>query len=226
MQAKSGKETENTNTPRHLDYALFDNSTDLMKYAREIIAGRQLGHLGVYFEQSLASMKPNSPPPFPTLLYFLAVIDFLGALYGGDASNDAKTTRQFVSYAVDFMGYSNEQATILRRLFRHKLAHLGAPAPVLLFEDRRITWEIVELDTSKHLLLEPVVPRVSYIAFKRYRLEYDYKFTVSVKALYYEIQMSVDKYLNALSSSVPLQKRFQTAITQFFELVDWSCFKS
>jgi len=193
-----------------------------MSYARNVVANRQLGHLRVYMEQSLkATEVQDSPPPFPILLYFLSVIDLLGALYGGDASSHADYTSQSIDYAVRFMRYSEEQARILRYLVRHKLAHLGMPAPVLLFEDKRITWEIAKSGVTKHLMLEPVIPRQSILVFGTHRLEYDYKFTININALYYDIQMSIDPYLNALSDSATLQERFQKAMAQIFELREY-----
>lgn len=70
--------------------------------------------------------------PFPALLYrFSTTIDLLGALYAGDATKNAATTRQSADYMQRFMNYTEEQSHLLQSLFRHKIVHLAQPKAVV-----------------------------------------------------------------------------------------------
>ena len=77
------------------------------------------------------------PAPFPALLYCFATIDLLGALYVGDAKNDASTTKQSLDYMTGIMKYPELQAKLLQKVFRHKLVHLAQPKSITEFDGKK-----------------------------------------------------------------------------------------
>ena len=93
--------------------------------------------------------------PVPALLYCFAIVDCLGALASGDASNHARTAVNSANYMKGFMGYSEEQARLIQQLFRHKLVHLAQPKPWILDNDRLILWRYWHDNSDAHLKLIP-----------------------------------------------------------------------
>ena len=55
-----------------------------------------------------------------------------------------------------FMQYSTENATILIELFRHKLAHLAQPNPLIRYGLERVTWRHHQHDRQFHLKKIPL----------------------------------------------------------------------
>jgi hypothetical protein len=175
-------------------------------------------NLKSYADRAIDTRKPADAPAFPILLYSLSVIDFLGALYAGNASNNADYSAQSKDYIVSVMGWDDEKAKILRALFRNKLAHLAAPAPVIQFEGKRVSWQLT-LSGLNHFQLYKLDTPESYPLFGTHRLGFDYKFVVSISVLYWDIADSVQKYLGLLEKSPDLQHKFATAIGHVFGLI-------
>jgi hypothetical protein len=67
-------------------------------------------------------------------------------------------------------------------------------------------------------MLERLPKRESWPLFGAQKLEFDYRFGVSLMALFWDIDASIGKYLDALRESQSLQVKFETAIAQIFEL--------
>jgi hypothetical protein len=197
---------------------LFADRGELSRYAKSFL-DIELERLNNYVTKATANVKVTDPPPFPLLFYCLSLIDFLGALYCGNASNDANYAAQSNSYIVDIMGWDEDKAKILRALFRNKLAHLAAPAPFIEFDGKRISWHLALGPTTNHFMVEKLSRPESYPLLGSYRLEFDHRFGVSITVLYYDIRDSVEKYIQALANSPDLQDKFEIAIAQVFALI-------
>ena len=217
MRAKEKqRNTKRLLAHKPLNPPLFANSGELTEYARSFLE-IQLKNLKSYADKAIDTQKAADPPAFPILLYSLSVIDFLGALYAGNASNKADYSTQTKDYLVGVMGWDDEKAKILRALFRNKLAHLAAPAPAIQFDGKRISWQLT-LSGLNHFQLYKLSTPESYPLFGPHKLEFEYRFVVSISVLYWDIQQSVQKYLDLLEKSPDLQTKFTTAIAQIFGL--------
>jgi hypothetical protein len=219
MQVKKKRKNPKISaTNKTLRPPLFVDRSKLLEYARSFLSV-ELGRFEQYVTLATTNVKVSDAPPFPLLLYCMSVLDLLGALYSGNASKNADYSAQSRAYLVDIMGWSVEKARILRALFRNQLAHLAAPATVIVFDGKRISWTLSLGVDARHFLLEKLPVRESLPLFGPYRLDFDYRFVLSMLVLYYDIRDSVQKYLSALDSSTELQDKFETAIAHIFGLL-------
>jgi len=147
--------------------------------------------------------------PFPALLYCFSNIDLLGALYVGNAKDDAPTTKQSMDYMTGIMKYPELQAKLLQKVFRHKLVHLAQPNPVTNFENKKyLWWECHEPNRALHLKIENTDKQNEYI------------FRISINDFLEDIVDSVwsaNGYFEQLSKNMgSLQSNFQTAHKQIW----------
>jgi len=106
----------------------------------------------------------DHPAPFPALLYCFATIDLLGALYEGNASENARTTDQSFKYMTGIMKYPENIARLLQKVFRHKLVHLAQPLPVIKYEGKKyLWWECHEIRRDFHLKIDSTDKKDVYI---------------------------------------------------------------
>ena len=150
------------------------------------------------------------PAPFPALLYCFATVDLLGALYAGDASDDAPTTEQSLNYMTGVMKYPEEIARLLQKIFRHKLVHLAQPLPITKYNGKKyLWWECHEIKRNVHLKIESTDKHEEYI------------FRISIGAFVEDIIDSVwgpDGYFNQLLKNTGnLQQNFEKAHKQITE---------
>lgn len=175
--------------------------------------------------------------PFPALLYCFSTIDLLGALYGGNAKGDS--TVQSSNYMTDIMWYPKEIAYLLQQVFRHKIVHLAQPEPKSRIDGATIgekfkgksksaenlrnylkgkisaglyLWGIEHRDRAKHLVIE---------LLGKEGQDERFRFWVSIWSLVEDIVDSVYKpngYLHRLENEPNLQRNFETAYGQIFEL--------
>ena len=108
----------------------------------------------------------NWPAPFPALLYCFATIDLLGSLYwkctldNQDQQKLCKTkvengiTNKSLNYMIDFMYYPELEATLIQKVFRHKLVHLAQPRPVANYKNKKYTWHYYHDKRSRHLEID------------------------------------------------------------------------
>jgi hypothetical protein len=162
------------------------------------------------------------PAPLPALLYCFSTIDLLGALYAGDATNKASTTKQSKKYMVDIMRYPEEKADLLQQVFRHKIVHLAQLSPRInintsVIKERNLssnlkvgcyTWAYSHNERGIHMSVEEKRPG-------------EFRFRVSIWSLVEDIVDSVYKpngYLHRLENNEEkLQDNFKNAYDQIFE---------
>jgi len=109
----------------------------------------------------------DHPAPFPALLYCFATIDLLGALYAGNASDNAHPTIQAKDYMTGIMKYPEETAELLQKVFRHKLVHLAQPNPIIKYNGKQYSWwECHESQRQLHLKIEPVNNKNNIFVFR------------------------------------------------------------
>jgi hypothetical protein len=153
----------------------------------------------------------------PAISYCFSTIDLLGALAAGNASKSAKTVEQSKTYMLDLMAYSEENASLLQRVFRHKVVHLAIPRPVIIDQQRQLSWRYLHDDPNEHLtvkLLTGSVPGPTE------QIPISHEFTLSIATFEEDIRRSAtgaNGYLARLQQDNVLQSNFQMAIGQIFD---------
>lgn len=156
--------------------------------------------------------------PFPALLYCFATIDLCGALYAGDAGRWARTTPNAARYMREIMGYTDEQVTVLQRLFRHKLVHLAQPAAVVALPDGRcVSWHYSHARDPRHLHICRL-PAGQFVQAPTWQVPADHEFRLSISMFAEEIAAAVPEgYLPRLERDPDVQERFARAIEQVYD---------
>lgn len=197
---------------------LFSQQSDLIQFAREFVLER------IRCLENDAKLCLSSggqllePAPFPALLYCFSVIDLLGALLAGNAK-PGQTAEQAKEYMQRFMNYTQDQAELLQRVFRHKLVHLAQPAPITKNKSRIISWEATHDYRARHLVLEPLRQKGRLEDDSIPSVEYDHVFHVGIWNLVEDIKFSVENpngYLCSLERSVDLKDKFEKVIFELF----------
>jgi hypothetical protein len=167
--------------------------------------------------------KPYAP--FPAILYTMATIDLLGALAAGRADRHAPTSANAKAYMTGFMGYTDEQARILQRLFRHKLVHLAAPQAIIEDTGRVISWHYWHPPDADHLAIKPLPPGSNVEVRPELNLSWnipcDHEFVLSIALLVHDVGESVEKtpdgYLAGLASDATLRRNFERAFETMYD---------
>jgi hypothetical protein len=165
---------------------------------------------------------------FPANLYCLSTIDLLGALYAGQAKKrdpatgkPVDTKKNSKNYMKEFMNYTDEQATLIIEIFRHKLVHLAQPNPVYIHNTRRIRWVYHHSDPEKHLLLEDIPPGMGLIIKTDWKIPVDRYFNISIHHLTQDIINSVKNHGGFLdkfeTDSLVIQPNVKKAIEQIYD---------
>jgi hypothetical protein len=128
--------------------AVFRNSTEIIDGAIAFTTDR-LNAL----EKDLDHCLTEPLAPLPAIAYCFSTIDLMGALYMGNAMTRAPTTDQSKAFMMDFMKYSDVQATLLQKIFRHKVIHLATPKAVIEHDSKRIGWRYHHHSKPDHLKL-------------------------------------------------------------------------
>lgn len=152
---------------------------------------------------------PDWPAPFPAILYCFSTIDLLGALYGGDASGRKSTSKLALNYMTDVMQYPKDKAKLLQKVFRHKIVHLAQPKPIVKINGKYYSWGYHHNKRGIHLQVR---------ATNQPNL---FEFWISIWSLVEDIIGSVFKpngYLDRLGKEPNLQRNFEIAYKQIFEL--------
>lgn len=192
----------------------FVDVTELMSFARSFLAPRLEA-----LSKDVSHCLTDPHAPFPAILFCFSTIDLLGAIAAGDAKKRRKTTEQSKAYMRDFMSYSEENATLLMDLFRHKLVHLSAPKPVVEFQGKSIAWRYHHSDHTIHLQLVSIAP-TSVDSFPGVSPMTDHEFGISIHHFSEDIKDSVYRlggYLSQLENTVDLQVKFVSAIYDFYD---------
>ncbi|MFH1282154.1 MAG: hypothetical protein ABII27_00640, partial [bacterium] len=157
--------------------------------------------------------------PFPAILLCFATIDLLGALSNGDASRKAKTSEQSADYMKKYMNYTDEQAQLFIKIFRHKIVHLAQPKAVTEYNGKKVTWRYWHNNAEHHLNLSKLKEAVEVSITSAYSIKADYEFEISIMHIVKDISNSVKKpegYLHSLETNVDLQDRFEKAISEIY----------
>jgi hypothetical protein len=207
----------------------FADQYDLINHAKGFIKTRMDA-----LEKDVEHCVKTKPyAPFPALIYCFSNIDLLGALYGGRADTSAPTTQrskkysstqQSKRYMMDFMGYNEEQSTLLQCIFRHKLVHLAEPLlSVIEFKSRLIAWKYNHYNTVNHLIFVPAITTNNKIQITaNWEIQFDEIFEVSILGLAKDIINSVYKtngYIESLQKDSALQSHFENAIEDIHSMI-------
>ena len=218
---------------------VFTDRNELIQHAKRFLLEERLNSLEKDVKHCLFQIGPNTPAPFPAMLYFFSTVDLLGSLYCGHAKADdkkclcqcryhKKNTKNVCvgissrsrKYMEDLMGYSSENALLLQKIFRHKLVHLAQPNPITVFNKKRIGWYYEHDKPEIHLKFMRLEHTEKFHLSLIKTIEYDHVFCISIMDLVRDIRKSVEKpndgYLNLLENSIDLQKNYDNAISQIF----------
>jgi hypothetical protein len=194
----------------------FRDDTQLLAFAKSWVEGR----LASLKKDVVHCIHAEPYAPFPAMLYCMAHIDFLGALVAGRAEKRARTTENAYAYARDFMRYTDEQANLLQKMFRHKLVHLAQPRPIIEDAGRMISWRYSHEPSDDHLAVKPVAPSIVEVV-PGWTFPCDHEFVVSIAQLTIDIMESVrrdgDGYFSQLHSSPTLRGNFERALESILD---------
>lgn len=199
---------------------VFSEQKELIQYARKIIL-MKVASLENDVQRCISqnTTEPYQPAPFPALLFCFSVIDLLGAFLAGSAKA-GKTAEQAKEYMQICMVYTEEQAELLQKVFRHKLVHLAEPKPIMADKKSRlITWQEWHNDRVKHLTIERLKDKEKIYVTSVFSREFDHIFHVGIWNLVEDIRMSVEKpngYLDSLEKTADLQDKFEQAIVELY----------
>jgi hypothetical protein len=165
---------------------------------------------------------------FPALMTCIAFAEFMSCLNAGkiDAGNQPARLEKYIMQFLPKGSYVAPSVEILYKMFRHKLAHLAYPHGVLEFSEkgrpRRIIWEVFAnepkppikidyFDSPKYLNDPVVLPWMP-----PWRVRYDCKVTIGLRAFHDDIVRSVANYLDALKSNRTMQDNFGKSLREIF----------
>jgi len=158
--------------------------------------------------------------PFPALLYCFATIDLLGALYCGNASRQAPTKDQSVSFMRRFMKYSDDIAILLMDIFRHKMVHLAQPRPVIKSKGGYVSWRYWHDEPSHHLKMVEVCPPIYHKITSGLSVAISHRFEISIVHLVRDIHRSVfsaQGFWDLLRNDTDIHTKFDKAVSQIYE---------
>jgi hypothetical protein len=200
----------------------FPDKNELKRFARTIV-GERMNSLRKDVLHCLR--KPYAP--FPALLYCISSMDFLGALFAGQGAKKDSITSKSVdtagnskAYMHHFMGYTQDQCSLIIDLFRHKLVHLAQPKPSTVYYGKIVSWYYEHNPSPKHLLLENA-PTGAKIQIKSdWEIPVDQTFCLSITQFMEDIRDSVYRhggYLDLMETDSNIQDKFEKAIQEIFQ---------
>lgn len=197
----------------------FASRQELVNHAKQFIDTRMHS-----LEKDIIHCVKTEPyAPFPVLIYCFSNIDLLGSLYTGRTDNN---TKQSKNYTKDFMGYTEEESTLLQCIFRHKLVHLAEPLlSVIKYKSRRIAWKYNHYNTVNHLIFVPANTSGNKIQVATgWDIEFDEIFEISILGLANDISNSVYRadggYLQMLEKDNSIQDRFENSVESIHATID------
>jgi hypothetical protein len=193
---------------------LFASPSELNNFAEQFLAARL-----ETLEKDTKHCLNGELAPFPAILLCMSSIDLLGALTAGNAADTAPTTKQSKDYMCGFMNYTEDQATLLQKLFRHKLVHLAQPKAAAAYQGKTITWSYWHDDVRQHLKLIKLPNQVTLRITSGLSVTVDHEFSVSISHLVKDVTESVQRpggYLVRLKTDATLGRHFETAIGQIY----------
>jgi hypothetical protein len=193
---------------------VFASQSELEKFAEQFLTPRLEA-----LEKDTTHCLTGDLAPFPAILLCVSTIDLLGALAAGDAKPRAATTEQSKDYMCGFMNYTEDQAKLLQKLFRHKLVHLAQPKAAVAHKGKMVTWRYWHDDAGQHLRLIKLPDPVTHTIASGLSVTVDHEFGPSIVHLVKDVTESVRRpggYLSRLKAEETLRRRFETAIGQIY----------
>jgi hypothetical protein len=129
------------------------------------------------------------------------------------------------NYMKDFMGYDEDQSTLLQCIFRQKLVHLAEPLlSVIEYKSRRIAWTYNHYNMVNHLIFVPAATSNNKIQVAAsWEIQFDEIFEISILGLASDIVSSVYKthgYMEMLEKDNNVQDHFENAIEDIHAKLD------
>jgi hypothetical protein len=192
----------------------FQEQNELVRFSNDFVAERvdalkkDVGH---------CLCEPYAP--FPAIVYCFSTVDLLGALCAGNASKNAPTAKQASDYMRRFMHYTDEQATLLMTIFRHKIVHLAQPKPVSEYNGKKVAWRYWHDNTDRHLKLTKLKEQTDLQLTSSWTVTADHEFEISIAHFVKDIVASTQEpggYLHMLKTDVDLQDRFEKALLEIY----------
>jgi hypothetical protein len=121
---------------------------------------------------------------------------------------------------IDVMHYTVDQATLLQKIFRHKIVHLAMPLAVIEYDSKNIGWKYYHQNRAEHLSLKKFPATKTLQVTPLLSIDYDYEFVLGIKDFQEDIVNSVVNrggYLDLVRSTNALQNSFETAATQMYD---------
>lgn len=201
----------------------FPDKNELKRFARRFVKERMDS-----LEKDVIHCSQQPFAPFPAILYCMSTIDLLGALSAGQAARkdprtnkNVDTTANSKNYMQQFMGYTDEQASLVADLFRHKLVHLAQPKPCVSYNNNVVAWQYDHDYTTKHLILENASPDAKIQIKSDWSITISQIFTIGIMQLKDDIHDSVYRhggYLDQFESNTnKLQSMFEKAIIEIYQ---------
>lgn len=160
----------------------------------------------------------NGAAVFPALLYCFATIDLLGALYSGNADDNAPTTEQSKRCMKEVMLYPEEKTVLLQEIFRHKIVHLAQPRPKVTI--KKDNYKNLSIHGSTYIWGYHHNNREIHFEIKPTEDQKEFYFWISIWSLVEDIEDSVfgpNGYLGRLNSDQDSQDNFKKAYNDIFE---------
>lgn len=184
------------------------DSTEVILKANKILKDR-VGSLLKDVKHCLFYETPDSPAPFPAILYCFSVIDLLGCFITGkfDERSDTENAKQ---YFKKYLYYGDLEIELLQKIFRHKLVHSGQPKPIYKSSDGKLyLWRYIHNSRQDHLNIDVIDEHKKL-----------YSFTLSIYSLVEDIKDSVfspEGYLHKLKTNPTLQNNFRKVYKKIYE---------
>lgn len=193
---------------------LFQQQNELIRFSDGFV-GERIDAL----EKDVKHCLCEPFAPFPAIVYCFSTIDFLGALFEGNATKKANTTKQSSGYMHRFMHYTHDQATLLMQIFRHKIVHMAQPKAISEFNGKKVAWRYWHENAERHLKLTKLKEPVELNPTSELTIVADHEFEIGIMNLVKDISISVkgaSGYLHSLKSDVDLQDRFEKAVSEIY----------
>lgn len=195
----------------------YSNSSNLLQFANKIISDKTNSMKN---DVSLCLKGNDSeklqPAPFAALLICFSVMDFLAALYRGNAKTDSPTTEQTKEFMRDFLSYTKDQRNLILLLYRHKLVHISQPGVIVVYKGETFSWRIYHDNKNEHLNVKVENKDINPAPCVRLRIKNI--LSISILQLMRDVVVASNEYLDKLEKENSLQERFDAAINDIYSL--------
>lgn len=156
------------------------------------------------------------PAAFTALLACFSTLDFLSALYSGNAGTASSTTKQVKSFLDRYFDYSPKKRDLLLKIYRHKLVHLFQPGHLVSYKGKGYSWKIYSQNKKKHLVISSKNKLIN--PAPSVRLTIHYVLSISTITFMEEIILAAQAYQDDLMKDKNLQVNFDKAMNDIFSI--------